>query len=67
MLSTNEPVKAKNAADNTIISGNLPLQGTRLLVMTAINLSLGESIILHPITPAALHPNPMHIERHILP
>lgn len=27
----------------------------------ATNLSLGESIILHPTTPAALHPNPIHI------
>jgi len=37
------------------------LQGTKLLVKIAINLSLGESIILHPTQPAALQPNPMHI------
>ena len=37
------------------------LQGTKLLVSIAINLSLGESIILVPTTPAALHPNPIHI------
>lgn len=38
------------------------LHGTKLFVMIAINLSLGESIILHPVTPHALQPNPMHIE-----
>ena len=32
-----------------------------MLVSIAINLSLGESIILEPTTPAALHPNPIHI------
>ena len=37
------------------------LQGTKLLVSIAINLSLGESIILAPTTPAALQPNPMHM------
>lgn len=37
------------------------LQGTKLFVRIAINLSRGESIILHPTTPAALQPNPMHI------
>lgn len=41
--------------------GNLPLQGTKLLVIIAIKRSLGESIILHPITPQALHPKPMHM------
>jgi len=43
------------------------LQGTKLLVSIAINLSLGESIILAPTTPAALHPNPMHIVRACFP
>jgi len=52
---------AKNADATAIIVGNLPLQGTKLFVMTAMSLSLGESIILHPITPAALHPNPIHM------
>ena len=47
--------------DNAIKVGNLPLQGTKLLVNIAINLSLGESIILQAITPAALHPNPIHM------
>ena len=57
----------KNIVDIAIKVGNLPLQGTKLFVSIAINLSLGESIILHPITPAALHPNPIHIVRHCLP
>ena len=34
---------------------------TKLLVKIAISLSLGELIILQPITPAALQPNPMHM------
>ena len=36
--------------------GNLPLQGMKLLVKIAISRSLGESIILAPITPTALQP-----------
>ena len=44
-----------------IKNGNRPLHGTKLFVIIAINLSLGESIIRHPVTPHALHPNPMHI------
>ena len=59
--------EAKNMLEMAIKVGNLPLQGTKLLVSMAINLSLGESIILHPITPAALHPNPIHIVKHCLP
>lgn len=47
-----------NIIDTVIKNGNLPLQGTKLLVKIAINFSRGESIILHPITPAALQPNP---------
>ena len=45
----------------TIKKGNLPLQGTKLLVKIAINLSRGELIILQPTQPAALHPKPIHI------
>lgn len=37
------------------------LQGTKALVTIAIIFSLEESIILAPTTPAALHPNPIHI------
>ena len=49
---------AINIDDIVIKNGKRPLQGTKLLVSVAINLSLGESIILEPTTPAALHPNP---------
>lgn len=44
-----------------IKKGYLPLQGTKELVTEAITLSLGDSIILVPTTPAALQPNPMHM------
>ncbi len=50
-----------NIDDIVISIGNLPLHGTKLFVSIAINFSLVEFIILHPITPAALHPNPMHM------
>ena len=41
--------------------GKRPLQGTKKFVIVAISLSLGESMILQPITPAALHPKPIHM------
>ncbi len=41
--------------------GNLPLQGTKLLVRMAKRRSLGESIIRQPTMPAALQPKPMHM------
>ena len=44
-----------------IRKGKRPLQGTKALVKIEIRRSLGESIILQPITPAALQPNPMHM------
>ena len=50
-----------------IIVGNLPLHGTNTLVKIAINLSLLESIILVPVTPTALQPNPIHIVRDCFP
>lgn len=50
-----------------IRKGKRPLQGTKELVRIAISFSLGESIILVPITPAALHPNPIHIVRACFP
>ncbi len=67
--STDENTESKGAAmlprKNIdiidIIVGNRPLQGTKLFVTTAIKRSRGESIILHPVTPAALHPKPMHM------
>lgn len=52
---------AINIVATAIKNGNLPLQGTKLLVKIAINLSRGEFIILQPTQPAALHPNPIHI------
>jgi hypothetical protein len=36
------------------------------LVRIAIRRSRGESMIRHPITPQALHPNPMHMVYTIL-
>ena len=60
-----EPIKpdavTKNIEIIAIIAGNLPLQGTKLFVIIAKSRSRGESIILHPTTPAALQPNPIHI------
>ena len=52
---------AINIVAIVIKNGNLPLHGTKLFVKIAISLSLGELIILHPTTPAALQPNPIHI------
>ena len=46
---------------------NFPLQGTNEFVRIASRRSLGESIILHPTTPAALHPKPMHMVNDCLP
>ena len=68
-LDVNEllTIELKKIVDIAIKVGNLPLHGTKLLVSIAISLSLGESIILQPITPQALHPNPIHIVRHCLP
>ena len=56
-----EYAPAINIVAIDIKNGNLPLHGTKLFVRIAINLSLGESIILHPVTPQALQPNPIHI------
>ena len=57
----------KNIVISVIRVGNLPLQGTKLFVRIAINLSFFELIILADITPQALHPNPIHIVRDCLP
>ena len=54
-------VPAINILEIEIRNGNLPLQGTKLLVSIAINFSLGEFIILQPVTPALLQPKPMHM------
>ena len=52
---------AEKITERVISVGNRPLQGTKLLVMVAMRRSRGESIIRQAITPAALHPNPMHM------
>ena len=41
--------------------GQRPLHSEKLLVMIAINRSRGLSITRVATTPAALHPNPMHM------
>lgn len=53
--------------ERAINVGNRPLQGTKLFVMVAISRSLGESIILQAITPAALQPKPIHMVRACFP
>ena len=60
-------VPTKNIVIIDISIGNLPLQGIKEFVIIAISLSRGESIILHPVTPQALHPIPIAIVRHCLP
>ena len=57
----------KNMVMMAIRVGNLPLQGTKLLVIMAISRSLGESMMRQPTMPAALHPKPMHMVRACLP
>ena len=57
----------KNMVDRTIRVGNLPLHGMKLLVRIAMSRSLGESMILHPITPTELQPSPMHMVRACFP
>ncbi len=47
--------------------GKRPLQGTKEFVKIAVNRSLSESIILLPVTPAALHPKPIQIVNACLP
>ena len=67
VLNTPDSPAPIKIAEIVISVGNLPLQGTREIVSMAISRSLGESIILAPVTPAALHPRPIHIVRHCLP
>lgn len=62
----NEIPAAKNIVIIAIKVGNLPLQGTKLFVTVAIIRSLGDSIIRQPVTPHALHPNPISIDYTIL-
>ena len=60
-------LETKNIEVIAIKLGNLPLQGEKTLVSIAIIFSLVLLIILHPITPQALQPYPMHIVRVCLP
>ncbi len=57
----------KNILIRAMSVGNLPLQGTKLLVRMAINRSLGESMIRQFITAQALQPNPIHMVRTCFP
>ena len=52
----------KNIVITEMRAGKRPLQGTKLFVRMAMSRSLGESIIRHPTTPAALQPNPIHMD-----
>ena len=56
----------KNIVMSAISVGKRPLHGVKLLVNIAIILSRGESMILQPTTPAALHPKPIHVINTIL-
>lgn len=58
------PVPMKNSVISIKSVGNLPLQGTNEFVSIAISRSLGESIIRHPTTPAALQPMPIAMYGH---
>ncbi|SFR93536.1 hypothetical protein SAMN05661086_02589 [Anaeromicropila populeti] len=51
----------KNMVIIAIIAGKRPLHGIKLLVRMAMSRSRLESIMRQPITPAALHPSPMHM------
>ena len=57
----------QNIVINAINVGKRPLQGVKLFVNIAISLSLGESMILQPMIPAALHQTPIHVVRACLP
>ena len=52
----------KNIVIIEIRDGKRPLQGTKLFVRIAIRRSRGESMMRQPVTPAALHPKPMHMD-----
>ena len=61
------PKPTKNMVISERMVGKRPLQGTRELVSMAIRRSRLESMMRQPMTPAALHPNPMHIVRACFP
>ena len=53
-----KPTPEKNIVPIAISRGKRPLHGTKTFVSIAINLSLGEFIILQPITPTSITPKP---------
>ena len=67
VLPLPELIPTKNMLIMVINIGNLPLHGIKPFVRVASKRSLGESIIRAPVTPTALHPNPMHIVRACFP
>ena len=64
---TDEAEAAKNIEIIAIIAGNLPLQGTKLFVITARSCSRFESMMRQPVTAAALQPKPIHMVSPCLP
>ena len=62
-----KPIGRKNKDNKVISVGYLPLQGIKLLVSIASKRSRFESIILQPVTPAALQPSPIHIQSDCFP
>ena len=65
-LSIDE-LPTENIDKSIIIVGKRPLHGTKTFVRIAIKRSRGESMILAPLTPTALHPNPIAIVSDCLP
>ena len=57
----------KNTQIKQMRDGKRPLQGMKAFVMMAMSLSLGESMILAPVTAAALQPKPMQVVSACLP
>ncbi len=62
-----EDPETKNMSITAMSVGKRPLHGTKLLVSMAMRRSRGDSIILQPVTPQALQPNPMHMVRDCFP
>ena len=58
---------AKKILTIAINMGSRPLHGVKLAVMIAMSRSRGDSIIRHPVTPAALQPSDMQVVRQCFP
>ena len=67
VLFLNVAIPPIKTLDTVIKNGNLPLHGTNAFVRIAINLSLLDSIILQPVTPTLLQPNPIQIVKACFP